>query len=131
MFIYALVGFPQYARLLAELFEAMEACAVVGVTSELALAEALVMPLRRHSAEEEHRCREMFRPGAGLELRPVTMAVLEQMARMRAANPGVRTPDAIHAATAQLARCDAFLTNDARLRAVPGLRVILLREAVP
>lgn len=120
MFIYALVGFPQYATLGAESFEAMESGTLSGVTSELALAEALVMPLRRPSAEEEQRCREMFRPGVGLELRPVTMAVLEQTARMRAANPAVGTPDAIHAATAQLARCDAFLTNDARLKVVPG-----------
>lgn len=131
VFIYALSGFSQYATLLAELLEAMEAGAMVGVTSELALAEALVMPLRRNSAEEEQRCREMFQPGAGLELWPVTMAVLEQMARMRAANPAVRTPDAIHAATAQLARCDAFLTNDARLKVVPGLQVILLGEVAP
>lgn len=40
------------------------------------------MPLRRHSADEEQRCREMFRPGGGLELGPWRRAVLEQMARI-------------------------------------------------
>ena len=65
-----------------------------------------------------------------MELHSVGISVLEGMARMRGAFPAVRTPDAIHATTARLAQCDVFLTNDARLKAVPGLTVLLLSEAL-
>ena len=130
VFIYALSGFPTFVPLLTELFDAIEAKSLVGVTSELALAEALVLPFRNHDADEEQRCREIFREGPSMELHPVSMGVLETTARMRAATPTIRTPDAIHAATAQLAQCEAFLTNDANLKSLPGLTVFLLSDAV-
>ena len=128
VFIYALNGFPAYAPLLTELFDAIEAGDLIGVASELALAEALVIPFRHGNADEEQRCREIFRTGPGMELYPVSISVLEGMARMRSDFPAIRTPDAIHAATARLAQCDIFLTNDARLKSVPGLTVLLLSD---
>ena len=62
VFIYALNGFPTYAPLLTELFDAIEAGTLVAVTSELALAEALVIPFRHGTPAEEQRCREIFAP---------------------------------------------------------------------
>ena len=115
--------------LLTQLFEGLEAGAFAAVTSQLALAEVLVIPFRHHDAAEEERCRLIFAVRPGFEVLPVNMSVLEAMARMRAAVPSVRTPDAIHAATAQLADCHLFLTNDDRLRVLPGLTVTLLSEA--
>jgi predicted nucleic acid-binding protein len=128
VFIYALSGFPAYAPLLTELFEAIEAGDLVAVTSELALAEALVIPFRHGNAVEEQRCREIFQPGPGMELHPVNTSVLEGMARMRAEVSTIRTPDAIHASTARLAQCDVFLTNDGRLTAMEGFAVQLLSD---
>jgi len=129
VFVYALNGFPAYAALLTQLFESLEAGAFAAVTSELALAEVLVIPFRHHDAAEEERCRSIFAARPGFELLPVNMSVLEAMARMRAAVPTMRTPDAIHAATAQLAGCHVFLTNDDRLKGLPGLTVTLLSKA--
>ncbi len=129
IFIYALNGFPDYAAILTQLFDSLEAGAFTAVTSELALAEVLIIPFRRHDAVEEGRCRSIFAIRPGFELLPVSMAILEQMARLRAAFPSVRAPDAIHAATAQTAGCQVFLTNDARLKTMPGLHVTLLSEA--
>jgi predicted nucleic acid-binding protein len=128
VFIYALNGFPTYAPLLTELFDAIEAGDLVAVTSELALAEALVVPFRHGNVDEEQRCREIFRAEPGMELHPVSISVLEGMARLRGECPAIRTPDAIHATTARLAQCDVFLTNDAHLKAVPGLAVLLLSD---
>ena len=47
---------------------------------------------------------------------------------MRAALPAMRTPDAIHGATARLAGCDFFLTNDRHLKTISGLQIALLSE---
>lgn len=42
----------------------------------------------------------------------------------------LRTPDALQLAVAIRAGCDAFLTNDVRLRRVSELRIILLDDHV-
>lgn len=130
IFIYALNGFSTYESTLVDLFNAVESGGVLAVTSELTLAELLIVPFRHGNAEEEKRCRMILRPQPYLSLFPVSSDVLERMARLRAGLPAMRTPDAIHTATAQLAGCDLFLTNDRRLKTVSGLPVILLSEAV-
>jgi predicted nucleic acid-binding protein len=40
----------------------------------------------------------------------------------------LRTPDALYIATAIVTRCDAFLTNDKRLRQANEIRVLTLDE---
>ena len=82
VFIYALNGFPAYVPLLTELFDAIEAGSLVAVASELALAEVLVVPFRHGNPDEEQRCRAIFGAGPGMGLAPVSMAVLEAMARL-------------------------------------------------
>jgi predicted nucleic acid-binding protein len=130
VFIYALIGFPAYAAMLKELFEGIESGSVLAYTSELTFAELLIIPFRHGNVEEERRCRMILRPRPCLSLLPVTTDVLESLARLRAALPAIRTPDAIHAATAQLANCDVFLTNDRRLKPVAGLQIWLLSDNV-
>ena len=41
---------------------------------------------------------------------------------------GLRTPDAIHVATAVQARAEVFLTNDRRLRRVEEIDVLLVED---
>lgn len=130
IFIYALNGFPEFAPTLGELFNDIERGAISAATSELTLAELLVIPFRHNNTEEEKRCRMILRPLPHLSLLPIALDVLESMARLRAANPSIRTPDAIHAATAQSAQCDVFLTNDRRLKTIAGLNIVQLSEAV-
>jgi predicted nucleic acid-binding protein len=43
----------------------------------------------------------------------------------------LKTPDAIHAATALLAGCALFVTNDPAFKRIAGLPVGLLSEARP
>ncbi len=128
VFIYALNGFPTYVPVLKELFDAIESGGVSATTSELTLAEILVVPFRRGNVEEEKRCRMILRPRTNLLLLPVSINVLEATARLRAELPEMRTPDAIHVATARLAACDVFLTNDHRLKGVSGVKINLLSE---
>lgn len=43
-------------------------------------------------------------------------------------SPTLRTPDALQIAAALVAGCEAFLTNDAGLKRVTELRVLVLDE---
>ena len=64
-----------------------------------------------------------------VRLLPATRQHWEDCARLRAA-AGLKTADALHAATAQQADCDLFITNDADYRRVEGLPTVVLSDLV-
>lgn len=84
------------------------------VTSELSVLECKVLPLRLGQRTVVADFDEFFAVGLD-ELPPVTRPVLERAAELRARHAFLKTPDAIHLATALTAGCDVFLTNDRRL----------------
>jgi predicted nucleic acid-binding protein len=55
----------------------------------------------------------------------LTAAVFDRAAQMRA-DPGFKTPDALHLAAAIEAGCDRLLTNDARLSRCTDIVVEIL-----
>ena len=115
-----------YLALLAPAWRRAEAGQVEVVCSELVIAEALVRPIRESHADLETAFRAVF---AAPEVRLVaaTRQLWEHAAHLRAAT-GLRTPDALHAATALHAGCDLFVTNDTDFRRVPGLPVVVLDD---
>jgi predicted nucleic acid-binding protein len=127
VFVYALEGYDQYRLPLSTVFEQIDRGSLQAVTSELPLAEVLVKPLSDRNPEREAAYHGALRPSACLHLMPVTRDVLVVAARLRA-EQGLKLPDAIHAATAQLTGCQQFLTNDSRFKTLPGLTVILLSQ---
>jgi predicted nucleic acid-binding protein len=62
-----------------------------------------------------------------MQLIPISQTVLKQAANSRA-KTNLKTPDAIHAATALSINCTQFITNDKGFRNVPNLPVIILSE---
>ena len=98
-------------------------------SSELTLLESLVGPLRSGDATLAAAYEQIF-TASELRLLPVVQPVLREAARLRATVPTLRTPDAIHAATALIADCDVFLTNDEDFCGIPGLSVLILRDVL-
>jgi len=74
--------------------------------------------------------KDLLLHSANVRLVPIARAVLERAAALRAAT-NLKTPDAIHAATALIEGCTLFVTNDALFRRVPGLNVTVLRDLLP
>jgi len=94
-------------------------------TSQLTLSETLVVPLRfRQQATIDSYRALLGGTFPGIVPRPVDAETLEAAARLRARHPRLKLPDAIHLATAQMARVDAFITNDMRLPAIADLRFL-------
>jgi predicted nucleic acid-binding protein len=58
---------------------------------------------------------------------PVSLAIADSAARLRA-RYNLRTPDALHVATAINAGCQAFLTNDNTLKRVTELSILILDD---
>jgi predicted nucleic acid-binding protein len=63
------------------------------------------------------------------KLVPISRPILDQAAGLRAAS-GIKTPASIHAATALLANCTRFLTNDKGFSRVAGLSVQVLDNSL-
>lgn len=127
IFIYALEGYPTFRTALTTLFDALDRQELTAVTGELTLAEALVKPFLDRSVEREAAYLRMLQPSASLQMLPVNRDVLVAAARLRA-DTNIKLSDAIHAATAQIAGCSYFLTNDSRVKIIPGLAILSLTQ---
>jgi predicted nucleic acid-binding protein len=97
--IYTVERFPAYWPLLEPMWRAAQAGTVEIVSSELTLMEAMVGPLKSGNTTLE-KAFEQVLLGTEMRLLPITQAILREAARLRATTK-LRTPDALHAATAQ------------------------------
>ena len=126
--IYSVEKHPDYAPLLRPLWQAVQSEGLEVVSSELALMEALTGPLKRNDTALASDYEQLFQ--IGVRLLPITQPILRQAAHLRAAIPGLRTPDALHAATAMLANCALLLTNDHGFLRIPGLSCVILNDVL-
>ena len=125
--IYSVENHPVYQALLEPLWFAHALGQVVVNTSELTLSEVLVMPFRLRDGKLRREYEQLLLR-FDVRLRAVNRRVLVRAARLRAETKKLRTPDAVHAATAELRRCDFFLTNDAVFQRVQRLRSVYLKD---
>jgi predicted nucleic acid-binding protein len=126
--IYRVERVEPYWSASSEFWEAIDDGRCEAATSELTLLEVLIKPLRDGDADLESLFRATML-ASNLECLAITLAILETAARLRA-DHRLKTPDAIHAATAIEAGAFLFLTNDTDFRKVPGLNVAILDEIV-
>ena len=105
----------------------IENSSVQAISSAISLTEVLTHPLRLGKTELEQEYRDILLNSDTFQLIPVTTLTAESAARLRAAY-NLRTPDALHVASAIEAGCDIFLTNDLGLRRVKELHVLVLDE---
>jgi len=127
--IYTVDNHPVYAAVCRPLWEAVKAGSVTAVSSELTLLETLVGPIRQGDAARA-AIREALWQQTNTELLPITKTILREAARLRAELPALKTPDAIHAATAMLHGCVLFVTNDRDLARVSSLPLAILDDVV-
>jgi predicted nucleic acid-binding protein len=90
--------------------------------SRLSVMECLVKPLREQNNADIDRYRSFF-ASTGLQLVEINALVIETATLLRARH-GLRTPDAIQAASAMSIKGPViYLTGDKQFRKVPGLNV--------
>src|SRR5205823_9206029 len=124
--IYTVERYPAYLPLLEPLWQAAQTGTIEIVSSELTLMEVLVGPLKSGNTTLETAFEQALL-GTGMRLLPITQPILREAARLRATTR-LRTPDALHAATAQQAGCVLFVTNDAGFRGVTNLPFVILDD---
>lgn len=117
---------PFNQRVLAEVQGLVTQHRNVGIAvSRLSMVECLVKPLREQNSADIERYRGFF-ASTGLQIVEVSSLVLETATLIRA-HHGLRTPDAIQAASAMSIRGPVmFITGDRQFSKVPGLNVRLV-----
>ena len=128
-FIYSIERIDPYRALLDILWQTVSTGQITVVTSELTLLAVLVRPLKVGDAPTATLFRTVLRHTPDVPMVPITQTVLEEAANLRA-TLGLRTPDALHLATALLNGCALLVTNDRAFRRVPDLAVTVLSELV-
>jgi predicted nucleic acid-binding protein len=128
--IYTVEQHPVYQPVLQPLWQAAHAGTIEVVSSELALLETLVGPLKSGDIALQADYEQALL-GTDLRLLPITLPILREAARVRADHPTFRTPDAIHVATALDAGSALVVTNDTVFRQLPGLPVVVLNDLLP
>jgi len=115
---------PAFRQAALDWIERAETDGGVVVTSRLSRLECRVKPLRDDNAELLELF-EGFFAREGVELVEVTAEVIETATQLRATH-NFRAPDAIHLASALVAKADVFLTADRNLARCPDLSVEVL-----
>ena len=125
IFIYFIEAAPAWLPAITPLFRAADTGQRELVTSAATLLEVLVVPYRANNDALGARYEALLTRSRGIRLIDLTRDQLRRAARLRALT-GVRLPDALQVTAAQEAGCTAFVTNDRRLPAVSGLRIVQL-----
>jgi predicted nucleic acid-binding protein len=125
--IYFIEEHPTYLTQVEPFFEALDRGELRVVTSTVTLLEVLVQPLRQGDLALMARYRAILLGIAGLDTIPVSTAIAEEAARLRATHR-LAAPDAIQLATAFVEGADAFLTNDIRFPRPVTPQVLVLDE---
>jgi predicted nucleic acid-binding protein len=131
-FIYFIEKHPRYLSTIDPFFDALDRGHLRAITSTLTLAEVLVLPLRTGDSLLVSEYVNILTNSRNVTMLPVSEAIATRAAQLRA-DAGLRTPDAVQIATAQVGGATAFVTNDGRLASVPGMTAIVLEKllAIP
>jgi predicted nucleic acid-binding protein len=127
IFIYQLEANAKYLPLAYVVFDWLERRGNAGVTSTLTLTELLVPAYREGNDERIQAYYGLLRTFPNLYLIPPDIQVADIAARLRATY-GLKTPDAIHAATAVHSNASAFITNDPVFKRVKEIESLVLDE---
>lgn len=123
--IYFIEADPVYGPLAHKIFEWMEAGRGQGICSALTLLEVLVQPYRRHDEERVGQFYGLLTTYPHLTWVPLSLEIADLGARLRATYR-LKTPDSILIATALNSEASGFIGNDADLKRVTELDVLVL-----
>jgi predicted nucleic acid-binding protein len=127
--IYSVEKIEPYWSLLQPMWLAAQTGKFSPVGSELLLLETLVKPVQAGDTKLEQIFRQLLLASAEIQLFPISLPILEQAIYLRS-TLNLKSPDAIHAATALSAGCTLFLTNDKVFSRVPNLPVMILHQVL-
>lgn len=130
LFIYFVERHPVYFNVSREIIRRVDSGVLLGYSSMITLTEVLVQPKKFKNSALENDYRTLLLHSRNFELLPIDENVAEQAAELRSRYT-IRTPDALQVSAALSAGCQAFVTNDKRLKSISELNILVLDELLP
>ena len=126
--IYFIEENPRYLAQVQPVFDRIDSGSLIAITSPITLSECLVHPYRLGQPQAVAAFRELIVYSDNVTFLVIDDEIADNAADLRA-RYNLTLADALQAAAALAAGCDAFLTNDPALKRVSALDVIVLDEA--
>jgi predicted nucleic acid-binding protein len=127
VFIFEVEAHPKYIELTHSIFQWLKSPAGMGVTSTITMLEILVHPYRDSDDDLVDNFYALLSTYPHLTWAETTLEIADNAARLRAKH-GLRTPDAIQAATAMAHAATGFISNDPIFRRVPDFETLILDD---
>lgn len=124
--IYSVEKADEYWPLLLPLWQLLQDGQIEIVTSELTLLETLIHPLRLGDKVLSEAYEELL-TNTEIQLLPISLDIIKRTAEIRSTH-NLKTPDAIHYATAILSGCRVMITNDVAFRRLEDINVQILSD---
>jgi predicted nucleic acid-binding protein len=96
------------------------------VTSVLTLSEVAIKPYKTSKTELLSKFEKTIK--SLFQIYTVTWEVADLSAKLRAKYPSLKAVDSLQLATAIVYKCEGFITNDRRLRAIREIPVKLIKD---
>ncbi len=124
--IYLVERNPQFFNRVRDVFQRVDEGTLTVVTSPITLAECLVGAYRMNQPQAVTNFSECLTQ-EGTDFVQISAEIGDRAAQLRV-KYNLKMTDALQLATALEANCEAFLTNDAQLKRVTELKVLLVSE---
>lgn len=124
-FIYFLNNHPGLAGQARVWFRQIRSGERDGLCSTLLLTELLTGFRKKRDRPGEREALALIHGLRHLRVSDVTQSIADRAATLRA-RYGLRTPDAIHLATAIELKAKLFVTSDRKLRSIRGIKITVL-----
>lgn len=128
--IYFVEKNPLYALPVVPIFDRIDNGSLTAVVSPVTLAECLVVPFRTGFAKLQQDFLDLLLSGHNTMFTPIDGVCAQNAAEMRA-RYNLSLLDALQVAVALNAGCQALLTNDAMMKRVSELSILVLDELEP
>jgi predicted nucleic acid-binding protein len=129
VFIYQLEANARYLALTDHIFTWIERPGGKAVTSTITMTELLVQPYRAADQQQADEFYVLLSTYPNLEWIAPNLEIADRAAKLRALH-GLRTPDALHAATAVHAGATGLVTNDPVFDRVKDFETLLLDSLI-
>jgi predicted nucleic acid-binding protein len=125
--IYYVERHPNYFPVVQPIFQHLQTGDFKAVASPITLAECLTLPYRQGLTQLQQDFIDVIVAGENTIFQPTDAAVGCKAAEVRGQYQ-LKLPDALQIATALIAECDSFLTNDRRLESITELEIIVIEN---
>jgi len=126
--IYYIEAHPHFGPLVKVIVDSLQSGNINAFSSVITLMEVLPKPIESGNDSLAKQFSEFLKAGKNLTLLEISSDIAELAGTLRGQYPSLRAMDAIQIAVSLIAKTDVFITNDAKIKQVRGLRVIVLKD---